>query len=166
MARFAHLLITSFFILVSHSSGGDRPEIFDFRISSDSSQRLSALSLLSLAESYFSTESDIAFGHVIIQIDEEKLDLEFFDTSKSEIPMCSFGIELTNDALVMDDEKIEMKVFLERMANYSETARLTESTPGVYFRVAPDVSIDHFFNIASAMSSVGVSRILVAYYDN
>ena len=166
MTRLVPILVFSCFALISYSEEGDHPTMLRLEVSADSSSRLSARTFLSFAESYFSTASDIGLGRVKIQLDNENLNLEFLDASKSEFPLCGFGIELTKDFLVLDDEKLAMEIFLDRMRNYAETAKLTESTPGVYLRVAPDVSFSRFFEVASAMSSAGVSRIHFSSYEN
>lgn len=160
------VLLLSLAVRALHAEEVTHPELFRIRTSPESAKQLSAHSFLDLAASHFSPDTDLAIGRVILLVGEEKLDLEFFDASKSEICMCSFGIDLKPTALFLDDEEMLLESFLERMKNYAEVARLTDSTPGIYFTVSKDLSLERFFHVASAMASAGVSRILFSSYEN
>lgn len=144
----------------------DAPYMFSLQVSSGSASRLTAKPFLTMAKSYFPAADEKASGRVKIQVEDETVILEFFDVSKSAIPLCSFEIKVTAEALVMDDKELTMDSFLAQMTNYAETARLTESTPGVYFNVSDDLDFARFFSIISGMSSAGISRILVSSYEN
>ncbi len=152
--------------LLSYAENSDDSFLVSIQITEDSASRLAAKPFFTMIESYFSPTDEIASGLVKIQVGDDFVILEYFDSSKSEIPLCSSGIRVTADILVMDDETITTNTFLKRMTNYAEAARLTESTAGVYFEVSEDLKFSRFFDVVAGMSAAGVSRILITSYKS
>jgi len=159
-------LLLSLAVYALHAEEVTHPELFRIQTSTESAKQLSAHSFLGLAFSHFSPDTELAVGRIFLLIGEETVNLEFFDVSKSEICMDSFRIALNPTALFLDDEEMPLESFLQRMTKYAETAQLTDSTPGIYFSVSKDLTLERFFQVASAMASTGVSRILFSSHEN
>jgi len=142
-----------------------KEEAMSFHVSPEIAERMTAKPVLTMIRSVVSAEENLGMVKVSLGIGDERVTLEFLDLAGMDVIICSDRIEIAPGKLSFSGEEVSMEEFVRRNEVYAEAARLTGSLAGFHFSVDERISFERFFEVVSAMSQAGVSRIYVENYE-